>query len=91
MKIEELLKDEAFLEALEKAVSDEDVLALFNGKGVTLTAEDLEKIRAEFGGGELSEDKLEDVAGGRMLLYPVRPITPLNPIVIWILHKLLRR
>ena len=90
MKIEELLKDEAFVDALEQAVSDAEVLALFNSKGVEFKAEDLESIRSEFGSGELSEDSLEDVAGGIRIISP-RFIHPRNPIVTWIVKKLLGR
>ena len=59
--LEEAEKDAAFAEKLEAAESPEALLALAAEKGFTLTAEDL---AAEETAGELSDDELDDVAGG---------------------------
>ncbi len=90
MRIEELLKDEEFVKELEAAEKDADVLELFNKKGIALTEADLKAVRSEYGSGELSEDNLEEVAGG-ILFRPIRPISPKNPVVTWIVRKLLGR
>lgn len=88
MSIEELLKDEGFVRELEAVEKDADVIALFNRNGIAVTEEELKALRSEYGEKELSEDNLEEVAGGRML--PVYgPISPKNPVVKWLLKKLL--
>ena len=73
--VEAAEKDAALAEAMGKVEKPEDLLALAAEKGLTLTAEDIKPAEAT---GELSDEELEDVAGGAMLL--------LSPI-----YELLRR
>lgn len=91
MSIEELLKDEGFVRDLEAAEKDSDVIALFQAKGIAISEEDVNRIRDEYSNGELSEDSLEDVAGGRIGILAPRPLSPKNPIVTWIIKKLFGR
>ena len=63
--VEAAEKDAALAEAMGKVEKPEDLIALAAEKGVTLTAED---IKPEEATGELSDEELEDVAGGGMLL-----------------------
>lgn len=91
MSIEELLKDEGFVRDLEAAEKDANVIALFQAKGIAITEADIKALRKECCEGELSEDNLEEVAGGMLIPIPVRPINPRNPVVTWIIKRLLRR
>ena len=61
--------DPELAKAAEKLESLEDLIALAEKKGFTLTAEDL---KPEEPTGELSDDELEDVAGGRLGPNPFR-------------------
>ena len=89
MSIEDLLKDDGFVKELEAAEKDADVLALFNGKGIAITESELNALRSEYGEKELSEDNLEEVAGGmRLPVYGYGLISPRNPVVIWLIKKL---
>lgn len=69
-KMKELFQDQAFLEELFSKESAEDAQALLKERGVEMTVEELNQFRKtlmdrmEGGGGELSEDDLENVAGG---------------------------
>ena len=60
--LEEVSKDKAFLEKLQNAGTPEALIALAAEKGFQLTAEDLKQ--PEAASGELSDDELENVAGG---------------------------
>jgi predicted ribosomally synthesized peptide with nif11-like leader len=68
--VEEVGKDAALAEALGKVEKPEELIALAAKKDIVLTAEDLAPEEAT---GELSDEELEDVAGGAMLL--------LNPVI----------
>jgi len=59
--LETVSEDKEFIEKLSKADSPEAVIALAKEKGFTLTAEDLTQ---EAPTGELTDDELDDVAGG---------------------------
>ena len=61
-KLEALKNDQEFVKKLGLAGSDEEIQALLEGKGIHLTLEELKTARSE--GGELSEEALENVAGG---------------------------
>lgn len=70
-KVKVLVQDEAFVKALINCDNPEDVQKLFADHGVELTLEEvtqmgkaLEKMDPQ--SGELSEDDLEDVAGGAL-------------------------
>ena len=79
-KLEELMKDEAFLDAIFSKESSEEVQKLFAEKGVELTMEAVEGLAAAVlqaapeGNGELSEDALDSVAGGRRIIWLPLPI-----------------
>jgi len=91
MKIEDLLRDDDFVRDLEAAEEDSDVIALFNRNGIAVTEEEVKAIRSEYSGAELSEENLEEVAGGRINVIVPRPLSPKNPIVEWLVRKLLGR
>ena len=68
-KLDELLKDEAFIEKLLNQENDTDVQALLAENGIELTLSDISAIKSGIearlsGNEELSEDDLENVAGG---------------------------
>lgn len=65
-KLEALKNDQEFVKKLGQAGSDVEIQALLDGKGIHLTLEELKTARSE--GGELSEEALENVAGGMDLL-----------------------
>ena len=60
--LEEASKDKEYLEKVNKAETPEAVIALAAEKGFTLTAEDLKPDQPT---GELNEDELDAVAGGK--------------------------
>ena len=57
-----LLEDAALAEGLGKCASSEEAVAFLKGKGIEATAAELDAIREEMTA--LSDDDLEDVAGG---------------------------
>ena len=68
-KLAELLKDKAFAAELMKQATAEDAQKFIASKGVEVSIEDLQSIRAEIlkqeqTGDELNDDQLENVAGG---------------------------
>ncbi len=68
-KLNALLKDQDFIEKLTNSETDTDVQALLTENGVELTLEEINAIKKGVdahisGDGELSEDELENVAGG---------------------------
>ena len=68
-KLDELLKDEAFIEKLLNQENDTDVQALLAENGIELTLSDISAIKSGIearlsDNEELSEDDLENVAGG---------------------------
>ena len=75
-KLEELMKDEAFVKAMFSKESSEEVQKLFAENGVELTMEEVEDIAAAIlkaapaEEGELSEEALGSVAGGRIRWLP---------------------
>lgn len=66
MNIEDLLQDAEFTKQVENAERLDDVVELLNKKGFEVTAEDLTNA-LKAANGELSEENLEDVAGGTSL------------------------
>lgn len=60
--MEAIAQDQALAEALNAAETPEAVIALAKEKGITLTEQDLALVQAP--AGELSDDDLDDVAGG---------------------------
>lgn len=70
-KIRKLYNDSSFTAELVAARTFEDASALFERNGVNISAEKLEKIAAEALGNEgevLSEDMLDNVSGGGILV-----------------------
>ena len=69
---------EEFEEAIEKAETVEDVINLYKDQGIDVTEDDLKTIAGPEDGEELSEEALEDVAGGliirRIRIYYTRRI-----------------
>ena len=65
-KVQALMQDEQFKEKLSQAEDLEAMAALFRNEGFEITGEDL-KAAVEQQDGELSEENLENVAGGGIL------------------------
>ncbi len=66
-KVLNLLGNETFLKELSTKETPVEVMALFADNGVTLTEEEVLKMRdiiTKSASGELNEDDLENVAGG---------------------------
>jgi len=66
-KMQELFKDEKFVEALAGAQSPEAVQALFANNGLELTIDEIMTLKAQLkqeAGEELDDDELALVAGG---------------------------
>ncbi len=66
-KLNALLEDEAFINKILNAEDPEQVSALFAENGVTLSVKEVEILRSRLentDSDELSEDQLENVAGG---------------------------
>ena len=84
VKLNELIKDEAFLKELFSKEEPEDVQALFEDNGVELTLDEVRQLGDLLGkaangeitaeqlekmaNGELSEEDLEQVAGGEVFI-----------------------
>lgn len=70
-KIKEVFSDEAFVSSLLEMETVEDVQSAVAAKGIDLSARDIESIRAQLvnndNGEELSEEDLENVAGGSII------------------------
>ncbi len=66
MSPEELLKDEEFVDRIREAKSLAEVVELFGSKGIEVTEAEL-KSALDDQEGELTEDNLEGVAGGKSL------------------------
>ena len=54
-----------FFEKLKAAKSAEELVEIAKANGAEITAEDAQKLFSQISGGELSEDDLEKIAGGR--------------------------
>lgn len=66
-KLNALLEDNAFIDKILNAENPEQVSALFAENGVTLSVKEVEILRSRLentDNDELSEDQLENVAGG---------------------------
>lgn len=66
-KLNTLLEDEVFLNKILNAENPEEVSALFAENGITLSVKEVEILRSRLesaDNNELSEDQLENVAGG---------------------------
>ena len=77
-RVEELLQDEAFISDLKKASSKKDLQEVFKKYGLTLDREEIDAFVAlieSFSHSEdsLSEEQLDNVAGGRLPSVAVTP------------------
>ena len=52
-------------EKLKAAKSAEELVEIAKANGAEITAEDAQKLFSQISGGELSDDDLEKIAGGR--------------------------
>ncbi len=67
-KVLELLQDEAFVAELDKLEKEEDIIALFESRGATVTMDQLRELIAQLpDNASVSDDDLEKVSGGFML------------------------
>lgn len=70
-KLEELMNDESFAEGWGKAETKEDILQLLAKQGIEVPADNLDSVLEEIpdikSDEELSDDNLEEVAGGSIL------------------------
>ena len=64
MTKEELLKDAAFVKEVAQLKDIEDVQRAFAAKGVDISIGELRDIQQKAASGKLSDDDLEQVAGG---------------------------
>lgn len=70
INFEELEKDSAFINALCNASSVAEVIDIMAAKGITVSAEAAQEILNKIqDSGELSEDNLDEVAGGAKCLF----------------------
>ena len=79
--LEAAAQDPALVEALEKAETPDAVIALAKEAGFALTEADLAEMTPPTG--ELSDDALEDVAGGMIL----NPLTALGGLAALIFRR----
>ena len=67
-RINELMKDEAFVAAFEKVTSPQDVVDLFHDNGVEVPMNIAQELfQPEIPDGELTEENLDQVAGGGLV------------------------
>ena len=68
-KVLELLQDEAFVAELDKLEKEEDIVALFESRGATVTMDQLRELIAQLpDNADVSDDDLEKVSGGSIIL-----------------------
>lgn len=73
-RLEDLFEDEGFIEKVEAAETAEEMEELFKENGVDLSADKVKDCLISVGGaGEISEDTLENVAGGYVRTYIPKP------------------
>ncbi len=58
------MNKEEFISKLKLAKSADDILALAKENGIEMTPEKAEELFEQLSGGELSDEQLENVAGG---------------------------
>ena len=68
-KVEEVMKDESFVQQLAATEEPEEAQKLFASRGIDFTLEEVKAIAAgvQSENGELGEDDLEAVSGGSVL------------------------
>ncbi len=80
-KLKEIFADKDFAVKVMSMETAEEVQAVVKEKGVELTIEEINQIQAQFlkaaeNSEEISDDELENVAGGSLLLIPFLPMMP---------------
>ncbi len=66
----EIMNDKELMTKLENAGNAQEISELLAGKGVKISAEQIDEFMArELNSGELSEEEMENVAGGFKLRY----------------------
>ena len=76
MNLEELSRDTELKEKIENAQSLAEVVEIFREKGIEVTEEQLEQALHTEAADEFSEAELQEVAGGRRILWPGFPRIP---------------
>ena len=79
MNLQDLQKDEEFMALIQANPDLVAISAALRARGVEISAEELRKGFATLENGELSEDDLEEVAGGRANLVAFGPL-----IISWL-------
>ena len=83
-KVIELLQDEAFVAELDKLEKEEDIIALFESRGATVTMDQLRELIAQLPkNGEVSDDDLEKVAGGISIWNTIKIATTILSKTVW--------
>ena len=83
-KVIELLQDEAFVAELDKLEKEEDIIALFESRGATVTMDELRELIAQLpDNAEVSDDDLEKVSGGSIVFTITIIGTTLLTKTIW--------
>lgn len=93
-KLQEALQDQKFVEELFALETPEEAKAKLQEKGVEITVEELKAVMAyvsKSASGELSEDDLEDVAGGAILNDMMNIMSPVLDILKKTVVKVIRR
>ncbi len=74
-KVLELLQDEAFVAELDKLEKEEDIVALFESRGATVTMNQLRELIAQLpDNGDVSDDDLEKVSGGLGIICTIHTV-----------------
>lgn len=95
MAIQKLLETEDFVETLCATTNEEEVQELFRNNGVEISGEEIDNLaRAiEIGArnGELSDDDLEEVAGGLLIPVPIAPSLIISRKLYPWIEKIIRK
>ena len=83
--LSEAFADEEFVTALFALDTAEEAQAMLKDKGIEMTLDEVKRLpdamaMARTGEGELSEDDLEDVAGGSIWPWLISVTVPIGPI-----------
>lgn len=62
------MENKEIFEQLKSAKTAEELAEIAKENGVKITAEDAQKLFSQINGGELSDEDLEKIAGGRRFL-----------------------
>lgn len=79
-KLKELDNDKEFLSELEKARTEEDIIAVFRKNGIDLTKKDIDDfLKSTVKSEELSEEELKGISGGKSKYYKFK--------LLWYVYK----